>query len=457
MSQAAVPEYCEAAPTFLPPVSCTPGSCGNYQWLEGASISYGSDSREIGATASLTCLPGYFPAGSAFGLENPVQLRCGPVVQKENEAEVEWKLTYTGARAGLICAPNGMAVYDTVALLGSIQLTLNLPSTITPEHWGWGVPDTLCTEFKERFLSDLSLALVMALSSAGQVPLDANAMMAVDLAACARRLSLAEAPRQLQEALETSVSFTVKVANDAEALMLQFAVTDADASDVFKRVFALALVSSSGIEATGIVTSRMTRDILYLIDEPDGTQVSVATRENSHWYLHGDNNTNNETETNGTGEEDEDFLGSPAFIGLVAGGSCCCCCCCVVCCYLRRRYMVEIYIDSEESEEEEATSPIDGPTTKNPETSDPQSQRFKMLQIGEYPDLGPPAISNTAMCCLCASLCLMVLSTRRSAKQISVGLWGAEGRKAVVQFVLFFLNLSPVFFADSFGTPGNLF
>jgi hypothetical protein len=24
--------------------------------------------------------------------------RCGPVVQKENEAEVEWKLTYTGVR-----------------------------------------------------------------------------------------------------------------------------------------------------------------------------------------------------------------------------------------------------------------------------------------------------------------------------------------------------------------------
>lgn len=332
----------EAAPTFLPPVSCTPGSCGNYQWLEGASISYSSDSREIAATAWLTCLPGYFPAGSAFGLENPLQLRCGPVVQKENEAEVEWKLTYTGARAGLICAPDGMAVYDTVALLGSIQLTLNLPSTITA--------DTLCTQFKERFLSDLSLALVMALSSAGQVPLDADAMMAVDLAACGRRLAalaLAESPRQLQEALATSVNFTVKVANDAEALMLQFAVTDPDASDVFKRVFALALVSSSGIEATGIVTSRMTRDILYLIGEPDGTQVSVVKPD-------GDNNTDNETETNGTGDEDDDFLSSPAFIGLVAGcSSCCCCCCCVVCCYLRRRYMVEIYIDGEESEEED--------------------------------------------------------------------------------------------------------
>lgn len=329
----------EAAPTFLPPVSCTPGSCGDYQWLEGASISYNGDSREIAATASLTCLPGYFPAGSAFGLENPLQLRCGPVVQKENEAEVEWKLTYTGARAGLICAPDGMAVYDTVALLGSIQLTLNLPSTITE--------DSLCTQFKERFLSDLSLALVMALSSAGQVPLDADAMMAVDLASCGRRLArlaLAQSPRRLQ-ALETSVNFTVKVANDAEALMLQFAVTDADASEVFKRVFSLALVSSSGIEATGIVTSRMTRDILYLIGEPDGTQVSVVKPD-------GDNNTDNETETNGTGYEDDEFVGSPAFIGLVAGCSGCCCCC-VVCCYLRRRYMVEIYIDSEDSEEEE--------------------------------------------------------------------------------------------------------
>jgi len=330
----------EAAPTFLPPVNCTPGRCGDYQWLTGATISYTSDSRDITATAMLSCTPGYFPAGSAFGLDNPVELRCGPVIQQENEPEVEWKLTYTGARAGLICAPDGMAVYDTVALLGSIQLTLILPDTLTK--------DSLCTQYKDRFLSDLGLALVMALSSAGQVPLNADAMMSVDLAACLRlrrRLSLA-AVRRAAETLDTTVSFTVKVANDAQALQLQFAVTNAEASAVFKRVFSLSLMSSSGVNATGIETSRMTRDILYIIGEPDGTQVSVVKDK--------DNDTDNDTDTNGTGGgEEEDFLSSPVFIGLVAGGSSCCCCCCLVCCYLRRRYMVDVYADWEESEEED--------------------------------------------------------------------------------------------------------
>jgi hypothetical protein len=44
-------------------------------------------------------------------------------------------------------------------------------------------------------------------------PKTAAEMMAVDLAACGRRLAalaLAESPRQLQEALATSVNFTVK-------------------------------------------------------------------------------------------------------------------------------------------------------------------------------------------------------------------------------------------------------
>eukprot|EP00434_Breviolum_minutum_P015617 symbB.v1.2.013757.t1/scaffold976.1/size149240/10 len=188
----------------------------------------------------------------------------------------------------------------------------------------------------------------MALSSAGQVPLNADAMMSVDLAACLRlrrRLSLA-AVRRAAETLDTTVSFTVKVANDAQALQLQFAVTNAEASAVFKRVFSLSLMSSSGVNATGIETSRMTRDILYIIGEPDGTQVSVVKDK--------DNDTDNDTDTNGTGGgEEEDFLSSPVFIGLVAGGSSCCCCCCLVCCYLRRRYMVDVYADWEESEEED--------------------------------------------------------------------------------------------------------
>jgi len=105
-------------------------------------------------------------------------------------------------------------------------------------------------------------------------------------------------------------------------------------------------MSSSGVNATGIETSRMTRDILYIIGEPDGTQVSVVKDK--------DNDTDNDTDTNGTGGgEEEDFLSSPVFIGLVAGGSSCCCCCCLVCCYLRRRYMVDVYADWEESEEED--------------------------------------------------------------------------------------------------------
>lgn len=87
----------------------------------------------------------------------------------------------------------------------------------------------------------------------------------------------------------------------------------------------------------------MIRDILYIIDEPDGTQVS-GVRDNSS------NDTDNDT-GNDTGEEDnDDFIGSPAFFGIIAGSSCCCCC--VVCCWLRRRYVTDVYADWEESEEE---------------------------------------------------------------------------------------------------------
>lgn len=119
----------QEAPSFVPAVNCTPGtqpttskadhfgprpgSCGDYNWLSGASVRYGSESRDIHATATLSCLPEHFPAGAALGLENPVELHCGAVVQQENEPLVEWKVSFTGARAGLICAPVGKAVYDT--------------------------------------------------------------------------------------------------------------------------------------------------------------------------------------------------------------------------------------------------------------------------------------------------------------------------------------------------------
>ncbi|CAE7207904.1 unnamed protein product [Symbiodinium sp. CCMP2592] len=66
-----------------------------------AVVEYASDSRaespEIEAMATLTCLEGYSPGGSAFGLSGSLELRCGPIVNKENEPDVEWKLEYTGA------------------------------------------------------------------------------------------------------------------------------------------------------------------------------------------------------------------------------------------------------------------------------------------------------------------------------------------------------------------------
>lgn len=255
----------EAAPTFHPNVSCTPSSCGDYgarnenerEWLVGASIVYADNSREITATATLTCSEGYFPAGSAFGLEGSVELRCGPVVDKENEPEVEWKLTYTGARAGRICAPEGMAIYDTIILRGSIGLTLILPAQLTQ--------DSLCGQYKDRFIADLGLALVMALSAAGKLKLEASSVSNVELGACPRVVRL----RRLAtgQSVETTVSFIVEVNSDEEAEDLQDAVLEPDSSDVFKRVFSLALMSSSGINATGIQTSRLTRDISYKVGE----------------------------------------------------------------------------------------------------------------------------------------------------------------------------------------------
>eukprot|EP00913_Durusdinium_trenchii_P021602 g20300.t1 len=52
------------------------------------------------------------------------------------------------------------------------------------------------------------------------------------------------------------------------------------------------------------------------------------------------------------GSNPEDFIGSPAFIAIVAGGSACCCCGGCFCIWLRRRYIIEVYADWEESEEE---------------------------------------------------------------------------------------------------------
>ncbi|CAE7797874.1 unnamed protein product, partial [Symbiodinium microadriaticum] len=330
----------EAQPIFTPLVECAPSLCGDYPFTVDADensgmayavVEYASDSREIDAMATLTCLEGYSPGGSAFGLSGSLELRCGPIVNKENEPDVEWKLEYTGARAGRICAPDGLAVYDTVVLLGNITMMMNLPSELTK--------DQLCTTFKDRFLGDIRLALVMGLSSAGQVPLTAASVLNVEVSACESSLRL----RRRLAAVATAVSFAVKVENDAEALQLQSTVTEQDASSVFDRVFSLALLSSSGVEVADLGKTRMIRDILYIIDEPDGTQVSVV-RDNSS------NDTDNDT-GNDTGEEDnDDFIGSPAFFGIIAGSSCCCCC--VVCCWLRRRYVTDVYADWEESEEE---------------------------------------------------------------------------------------------------------
>ncbi|CAJ1327252.1 unnamed protein product [Effrenium voratum] len=254
----------EAEPSFMPPAACTPGLCGDYQWLEGASVAYPNERRDVTSRAFLTCSSGYKPAGAALSLEGTVELRCGPVIDRENEPEVEWKVAFTGARAGLICAPEGMAVYDTVVLLGSITLTMALPDALNK--------DSLCTQYKDRFVGDVGLALVMALSSAGQVPLTASSVLNVEVSVCS---GLGVRLRRLSS-LNTTVSFAVKVENDLQALMLQAAVTEAAASAIFVRVFTVSLASSTGIQTSDIETSRMTRDILYLIDKPDGTQVPVA-------------------------------------------------------------------------------------------------------------------------------------------------------------------------------------
>ncbi|CAE7207895.1 GIP [Symbiodinium sp. CCMP2592] len=76
---------------------------------------------------------------------------------------------------------------------------------------------------------------------------------------------------------------------------------------------------------------------------------STVTEQDASLAL-SSNDTDNDT-GNDTGEEDnDDFIGSPAFFGIIAGSSCCCCC--VVCCWLRRRYVTDVYADWEESEEE---------------------------------------------------------------------------------------------------------
>ncbi|CAE7207385.1 unnamed protein product, partial [Symbiodinium pilosum] len=94
------------------------------------------------------------------------------------------------------------------------------------------------------------------------------------------------------------------VENDAEALQLQSTVTEQDASAVFDRVFSLALLSSSGVEVADLTKTRMIRDILYIIDKPDGTQVSVV-RDNSS------NDTGNDTGNETGGDDEDDFIGSP--------------------------------------------------------------------------------------------------------------------------------------------------
>ncbi|CAE7592540.1 unnamed protein product, partial [Symbiodinium necroappetens] len=144
----------EAQPIFTPLVECAlPSLCGDYPFTVDADensgmayavVEYASDSRaEIDAMATLTCLESYSPGGSAFGLSGSLELRCGPIVNKENEPDVEWffskgseppreRYTATDARpepaaSALLTAWRSMTrPASKVVLLGNITM---MPST----------------------------------------------------------------------------------------------------------------------------------------------------------------------------------------------------------------------------------------------------------------------------------------------------------------------------------------
>jgi len=328
-------------------VECWASSCGDYKYTEGAVVEYDSSSRAVHtASARITCMPGYEVAGSALGLNDPIELWCGPMYEEENSKLVEWKLGYNGARAGLICAPTGMAVYPKVGLSGTIALTLTPPPDLTIADF--------CTQYENKFYQDIAIAIVMALSSAGGLVLETDAITGILVDVCGddvpgRNTSVPDAGADNDDTRRLSgtragIGYSVKVADDDEATQFQQAINNAEAGAAFVRVFTLALLSQTGIHVTDMELSDLAKDVLYELKLPDGTQVAIVV------------NTSLNDSTNGTqqsgGDEDEAFTSSPAFFAIVGGGGLCLCC--SVGCFFRRRYYATKADDLGEDPEEES-------------------------------------------------------------------------------------------------------
>jgi len=338
----------EAQPFFTPSVYCSESICGDYKYTEGATIEYDSDSRAIHtASARITCTDGYEVAGSALGLPDPIELWCGPMYEEENSPLVEWKLGYNGARAGLICAPYGMAVYPKVGLTGTIILTLTPPADITI--------DEFCgPQYEEKFYQDVSISIVMALSSAGGLVLETEAVTGILVGACGdvvaydnnsiiREEDDGDGTGARRLSAESAIAYSVKVADDAEATLFQKAINNPEARTAFARVFSLALLSQTGIVVTDVMLSDLAKDVLYELKPPDGTQTAIVLNTSS-------NNSGNDTE-DFSGDDELPFTSSPAFFGIVAGAGVCCCGC-IGALFWRRYYGTKVDPDGEDPEEE---------------------------------------------------------------------------------------------------------
>jgi hypothetical protein len=89
----------------------------------------------------------------------------------------------------------------------------------------------------------------------------------------------------------------------------------------------------------------------------------------------------------------------------------------------------------------------------------PQSRRFKILQMMQYTDLGPGAIWNTCVVCVlhCVWWCSQRVWDLQSRLSQVVGAEGTQGGKWNM-CSCFFAPVTRFFtHADSFRTPGNLF
>lgn len=337
----------EIQPFLAPQAQCEPMPCGDYVYAEESEIVYGSESRLVDkATLKLTCREGHYNAGAGLGLTGTLNLVCGPVYENENEPLVTWKLSYVNAgqtitvRAGLICVPENMAVYPKVALTGLFQMTM-LPPKHLPQY-------LLCTTLKNDFETNVSLAIVLGLSTAGGLVLKSDSLEQVVVSACERPPPGSNG-RLLQSSLafDTMVGFNLKVKDNTEAVIFQNAMENREANDQFKRVFSLAMLKTTGVEVTKVQTSKLARSFAYDVGYPDGTQKAIVLKVSS-------NESNLTEDVAPTAEHvgKEEFVGSMAFIAIVAGSLACCCCCIVILGVCRWRYRTKVDPEFEDAEEE---------------------------------------------------------------------------------------------------------